>query len=115
MKVLVIVNDSPWGATLPAVALRLVRAMQADGAEIDAVFFRGDGVYTALSGRAADAGTPDLAAEWTALAGSSRFPLLLCSSSAMRRLDSVPAGGFRETGLADMLERMAGCDRVVAF
>ena len=115
MKVLVIVNDSPWGATLPAAAVRLVRAMHSNGTEIDAVFFRGDGVYNALTGRAADAGTPELAAEWAALAGSSGFPLLLCSSAASRRLDSAPAGGFREAGLADVLERMAGCDRVVTF
>ena len=52
MKVLVIVNQSPWGATLPVVALRLVRAMTSDDVEIDAVYFRGDGVYNALPGRA---------------------------------------------------------------
>lgn len=115
MKILVIVNRSPWGATLPAAALRLSRAMVSGGHRIDAVFFRGDGVYNALRGRGADAGTPNLADEWTALAGESGFPLLLCSASASRRLDSAPGGGFREAGLAEMLERMASCDRVVTF
>lgn len=115
MKVLVIVNESPWGATLPATALRLVRAMREDGVGIDAVFFRGDGVYNALPGRATDAGTPDLAAEWEELSRSGGIPMLLCSSATSRRLDSAPGPGFREAGLAEVLECMAGCDRVVSF
>jgi sulfur relay (sulfurtransferase) complex TusBCD TusD component (DsrE family) len=64
VKILIIVNESPWGATLPVAALRLARAMAVDGHEIDAVFFRGDGVYNACRGRGVDAGTPDLAREW---------------------------------------------------
>ena len=100
---------------MPAAAIRLARATVLDGHQIDAVFFRGDGVYNALQGRATDAGTPDLALEWAALSGESGFPLLLCSAAASRRLDSVPAGGFREAGLAEVLERMASCDRVVTF
>lgn len=100
---------------MPLVALRLSRAMAADGHEIEAVYFRGDGVYNALPGRAADAGTPDLAVAWSSLAESGGFPLLLCSSAAARRLDSAPGQGFREAGLAELLERMAACDRVVTF
>lgn len=115
MKVLVIVNESPWGSTLPATALRLVRSMLLHEVEVDSVFFRGDGVYNALQGRATDAGTPDLAAEWRSLSESSRFPLLLCSSAASRRLDSSPGVGFREAGLGEVLERLLSCDRAVNF
>ncbi len=115
MKVLVIVNQSPWGATLPVVALRMVRAMTSDDVEIDAVYFRGDGVYNALPGRAADTGTPNLAEEWSSLSETAGFSLLLCSSASSRRLDSAPGRGFREAGLAEVLERMADCDRVVKF
>lgn len=115
MKVLVIVNDSPWGATLPAAALRLARALLRGGHEIDAVFFRGDGVYNALRGRAGETSTPNLAAEWAALAGETGMALLLCSAAASRRLDNAPGGGFTEAGLADVLERMAACDRVVSL
>lgn len=113
MKVLVIVNESPWGATLPVAALRLARAMLLDGCEIDAVYFRGDGVYNAVQGQAADSGTPRLSTEWAGLSESAGFPLLLCSSAASRRLDSAPAEGFREAGLAEVLERMSRCERVV--
>ena len=115
MKILVVVNESPWGATLPVAALRLARAVVSDDHEIDAVFFRGDGVYNACRGRDTDAGTPDLAREWAAFSEAAGFPLLLCSASASRRLDSAPGDGFREAGLAEALERMAACDRVVTF
>jgi len=115
VKVLVIVNESPWGATLALTAQRLVRAMAAAGCTIDAVYFRGDGVYNAQAGRAADAGTPDLSKTWTELSGNDNFPLLLCKSAATRRLDFDPGGGFREAGLAEILERMQACDRVVSF
>ena len=115
MKVLVIVNASPWGTTLAATALRAARALAAAGQGIDAVFFRGDGVYNALPGRGGDTDTAGLAGAWAEFADAAGFPLLLCSSAALRRLDSAPASGFREAGLAEVLERMAGCDRVVTF
>lgn len=115
MKVLVIVNESPWGSTLPVTALRMVNALLGGGAGIEAVFFRGDGVYNALPGRASDAGTPALAEAWRELSESPGIPMLLCSSAASRRLDSAPGAGFREAGLAEVLERMARCDRVVSF
>lgn len=115
MKILVIVNDSPWGSALPTTALRLTRTVLAAGKTVEAVFFRGDGVYNALPGRGSDAGMPALARQWCELSGSAGFQLLLCSAAANRRLDSSPGHGFREAGLAEVLERMAGCDRVVSF
>lgn len=115
MKVLVIVNESPWGSTLPATAFRLVKSLLTGDVEVDSIFFRGDGVYNALQGRACDAGTPDLAAQWITLSESSGFPLLLCSSAASRRLDSAPGEGFREAGLPEVMERLTSCDRVLAF
>lgn len=115
MKVLVIVNESPWGSTLPTTAMRLVKTLLLSETGVDSIFFRGDGVYNALQGRACDAGTPDLATEWLTLSASYGFPLLLCSSAASRRLDSVPGEGFREAGLAEVLERVSSCNRVLAF
>lgn len=114
MNVLVIVNVSPWGGSLGLTALRLTRAMLGQGAAVDAVFFRDDGVYQALPGRASDSGTPDLAAAWRALSGEYGIPLLLCSSASQRRLPGVPEG-FREAGLVEVLERAGACDRLVTF
>lgn len=115
MKILAIVEHSPWGSSLPVTALRMLRALSGNGQIIDAVYFRGDGVYNALPGRASDAGTPNLAEAWKDFARGSKASLLLCSSASRRRLDCIPSEGFREAGLPEMLERLAACDRVVSF
>lgn len=113
---MIIVNESPWQTALAACALRFARACESAGLQIVAVFFREDGVYTALAGTVADAGTPELSAAWRELAALSGARLLLCSASSQRRL---PAGsetpGFQQTGLADMLELMQQSDRVISF
>lgn len=115
MKVLLIVNQAPWSGTLGLTALRLARAMHAGGLQLAAVFFREEGVYQAQAGRVCDAGTPDLAAGWSELSRDSGAPLLLCSSAAQRRLPGSPVESYREAGLAEVIELMAGCDRVVSF
>jgi len=115
VKVLVIVNESPWGGSLAVTALRLAREMFDQGLAVAAIYFRNDGVYQALAGRASDAGTPCLHDAWLELSQTRGVPLLLCSSAAQRRLDQAPAEGFREAGLAEVLELMRSCDRVVSF
>ena len=86
VKVLVIVNESPWGGSLAVTALRLARAMPGQGLDIAAVYFRNEGVYQALAGRAQDSGTPCLRDGWLELSRQHGAPLLLCSSAAQRRL-----------------------------
>jgi len=115
VKVLVIVNESPWGGSLAVTALRLARAMPGQGLDVAAVYFRNEGVYQALVGRARDSGTPCLRDGWLGLSRQHGVPLLLCSSAAQRRLPVAPTDGFREAGLAEVLELMRACDRVVSF
>jgi tRNA 2-thiouridine synthesizing protein D len=115
VKVLVIVNQSPWGGSLGVTAWRLVRALLAGGQEIAAVYFREEGIYQAIPGRAVDGGAADLQAGWLALHREQGVPLLICSSAAQRRLPGPPVEGFRETGLAEVLELTLACDRVVTF
>jgi sulfur relay (sulfurtransferase) complex TusBCD TusD component (DsrE family) len=115
VKILLIVNDSPWGSSLAVTALRLLRSMLADGVEADAVYFRGEGVYNALPGRATDHGTPDLCPSWQVVSSRHDVPLLLCQSASRRRFDCEPGEGFRTAGLAEVIERMARCDHVLAF
>jgi len=115
MKILLIVNNSPWGSTLGLTALRFSRAMISEGMLLSAVFFREDGVYHALQGRVTDAGTPPTSEAWQEVGRSSGARLLLCSSSSQRRLEIAPGGEFREAGLAEMMELMAASDRVVTF
>ena len=115
MKILVIVNVSPWGGSLAVTALRLVEAMLSHGFEIAAVYFRGEGVYQALTGRIVASGPPELRTAWLNIQERKGVPLLLCSSAAQRRLERPPTEGFREAGLAEILELMGGCDRTVSF
>lgn len=115
MNILLVVNDSPWGSTLAATALRMARAAVAAGHRLDAVFFRGEGVYNAIPGTAADPGTPELAEAWLRLSEAGNVELLVCQSSAKRRLNAPVAAPFREAGLVEFSDRLADCDRVLTF
>jgi tRNA 2-thiouridine synthesizing protein D len=115
VKILVIVNVSPWSGSLAVTGLRLTRAMLSNGHEIGAVYFRDEGVYQAMGGRATDSGTPVLRDAWADLSRERGIPLLLCSAASQRRLERPPGGRFREAGLAEILELMRSCDRVVSF
>lgn len=119
MKILLLVNASPWGGSLAATALRFLRAALAAGHEVPAVYFRGEGVYHALRGRRADPGTEDHWRAWDGLAREHDFDLLLCSAAAARRLPADQADGleapWREAGLAEGLGLIGQADRVVSF
>ena len=116
MNCLLIVNESPWQSGLPLAALRFARAAEARGLHIAAVFFREEGVYHALAGTSAEAGSPDLQQEWREISTQHGTRLMVCSASGQRRLppgSAVPP--FVETGLADMLEEMQSAARLVTF
>jgi sulfur relay protein TusD/DsrE len=115
VKILVIVNESPWGSSLGVAVLRLVRVLISEGEQLSAIFFREDGVYHAQPGRVQDAGTPNLSKAWQNLSVDSEIPLLLCSSAAHRRFEQAPEGCFQEAGLAQMMELLQSSDRVVTF
>lgn len=115
MKFVLVVNASPWGSTRAVTALRLARAVLAAGHEIPAVFFRGEGVYNALGGTVADAGTPELAQSWSGLADEGKSELMVCQASARRRLNARVMSPFREAGLVEFNDLLAGCDRVVTL
>jgi tRNA 2-thiouridine synthesizing protein D len=115
VKILVIVTESPWGSSLGVTALRLVRTLIGEGEQLCAIYFREEGVYHAQQGRAVDAGTPNLFKAWEYVSKSEGIPLMLCSSAAQRRLDGAPGGRFTEAGLAQMLELLNHCDRVVTL
>ena len=118
MKVLLIVNESPWGSTLANLAVRFLEAARQENVQVAGVFFRGDGVYNALPAEVADAGTRDLCEGWREIAEKHEIDLMLCSASTARRLPRDAAWlppPFREAGLVEMISIMATCDRVVSF
>jgi len=115
MKILLIVNSSPWGSTLAVTALRFARAVVAEGMTVTAVFFREDGIFHAVGSRATDAGTPALSEAWPEFALTNGAELLVCRSSGQRNLAQSLSGPFREAGLAEMMALMAASDRVVTW
>lgn len=96
-------------------ALRLARAVLARKHRLDAVFFRGEGVYNALTGTEADPNTPELARSWSRIAEDAGTELMVCQSSARRRLNTPPEAPFRDAGLAEFIDRVERCDRVVTL
>lgn len=115
MKILLVVNDSPWGSTLSTTALRISRQALEAGHSLEGVFFRGDGVYHATGETETDAGTPDIFTSWAAMAEQAGTALLVCQSSSRRRLGAPPAAPFREAGLVEFADLVAACDRVLTF
>lgn len=115
MKIVLIVNESPWGSTRAVTACRLARAALEAGHQVPVVFFREEGVYNAISGTEADSGTPDLFSSWSGFAENGGTELMVCQSSCRRRLAGPVASPFREAGLAEFADRLASCDRVLTL
>ena len=117
VKLLLMVNASPWGCSRSSLALRFLRASLEAGHEVLAVFFREDGIYTGLAGRQADRGADDLEAAYRSLAEAHGFELLLCSASSQRRLaaEHVPSAPWREAGLGELMALEPAADRWVTF
>lgn len=117
VKILVMVNSSPWGSGRSAVALRFVRAALDADHELSAIYFRGDGVYHAVPGQQADPGAEDLTNAFAKLAQSHGTELMLCTAALMRRFPnthevSLP---WRAAGLAQWVGLLEEADRVVSF
>jgi len=119
VKILLIVNTSPWASTRGQCALRFAGAAVRAGLTLAAVYFRDDGVYTALPSAATDAGSLDLCEAWQALGEDSGIDLMLCSAALARRLPEGALTGmgsrFRPAGLVELVTVMQACDRVVTF
>ena len=115
MNIILIINDSPWGSTLAATAVRLAKRFADTGHTLQAVFFREDGVYNCVPGTSSDPGTGDLAALWADLNKQHETELLVCQASVVRRLSGLPAAPFRQAGLVEIADRVADCDRVITF
>ena len=113
MKFLVIVNEAPWAGSLGLTAHSLTRALLINGQQIAAVFFREEGVYHALEGRAGEG--QSLHRQWLELAQQHDVPLMLCSSDSERRFSCADHEGFVEAGLATVLAMLDECDRVLTL
>jgi tRNA 2-thiouridine synthesizing protein D len=128
VKFSVIVCGAPYGSQSASTAYQFCASAVKLGHEIVGVFFYQEGVLNAseLTSPASDEiNLPNL---WATLAIEYKFPLEVCVSAALRRgiIDQQEASQlalthfnvkapFTLSGLGQLAELSAGCDRLVQF
>jgi len=128
VKFSVVVCGAPYGTQAASTAYQFCASAVQLGHEIVGVFFYQEGVLNAsqLSSPASD--EINLPNRWAALATEHDFPLEVCVSAALRRgiVDQQEAAQlaldhfnvkppFVLSGLGQLAELSAGCDRLVQF
>ena len=127
-KFSVVVTGSPYGSQSASSAYQFCAAATLAGHQIVGVFFYQEGVLNAnqlVSPATDEINLPDL---WATLASQYQFPLEVCVSAALRRgvVDQQEAAQldlsqfnlkppFVLSGLGQLAELSAGCERLVQF
>ncbi len=128
VKFSIVVTGAPYGSQSASSAYQFCRAALQSGHEIAGVFFYQEGVLNAnqlVSPPTDEVNLPDL---WLNLAAEYQFPLEVCVSAALRRgvVDQQEAQQlslaqfnlkppFVLSGLGQLAELSANCDRLVQF
>jgi tRNA 2-thiouridine synthesizing protein D len=128
VKFSIIVSGAPYGSQSASSAYQFCAAALQAGHEIAGVFFYQEGVLNAnllVSPATDEVNLPDL---WAALATQYRFPLEVCVSASLRRgvvneqeAQQLALAQFNLkppfvlSGLGQLAELSAGCDRLVQF
>ncbi|MGR3985141.1 MAG: sulfurtransferase complex subunit TusD [Gammaproteobacteria bacterium] len=128
MKFAILVNEGPYTHQASDTAYHFAKAALAGGHEIFRVFFYHDGVHNGTRLATPPQDDRDIAARWTQLAGEHDLDLVVCVAAAQRRgvVDAGEqkrhgfdanniAGGFRISGLGQLIESGVRADRLVAF
>jgi tRNA 2-thiouridine synthesizing protein D len=128
IKFSIVVGGAPYGAQSASSAYQFCIAALEAGHEVTGVFFYQEGVLNAnqlISPASDEVNLPDL---WAKLATRYQFPLEVCVSAALRRgiVDQTEAEQlalqqfnlkppFVLSGLGQLAELSASCDRLVQF
>ena len=128
IKFSIVVGGAPYGSQCASSAYQFCVAALAAGHQVVGVFFYQEGVLNAtqlLSPASDEVNLTDL---WATLAIEKQFPLEVCVSAALRRgiVDQTEAkqlalqqfnlqAPFVLSGLGQLAELSAGCDRLVQF
>lgn len=120
MKFGILVNAAPYTHQASDTAWRFARAALAKGHRIERVFFYHDGVYNGARFSAPPQDERNLPERWRELAEAHGVDLVVCVSAAQRRGivdgdDGTLAGGFRISGLGQLIEAAVECDRLMVF
>lgn len=128
IKFSIVVSGAAYGSQGSSSAYQFCNAAAAAGHEIAGVFFYQEGVLNAnqlVSPANDEINLPDF---WASLANEYQFPLEVCVSASLRRgiMDQQEASllsinqfnlkpPFVLSGLGQLAELSAGCDRLVQF
>jgi tRNA 2-thiouridine synthesizing protein D len=128
IKFSVVVTGGPYGTQSASSAYQFCAAAISAGHQIAGVFFYQDGVLNASQLVSPPSDEINLPKLWAALAGEFRFPLEVCVSAALRRgiVNEQEATQLRLaqfnlqapfvlSGLGQLAELSANCDRLVQF
>ena len=128
MKFAILVNEGPYTHQASDTAYHFAKAALAGGHEIFRVFFYHDGVHNATRLAAPPQDERRVTERWTELAAEHGVDLVVCVAAAQRRgvvdageqkrhgMDANNiAGGFRISGLGQLIESGVRADRLVAF
>ena len=114
MKILLILNDPPYGTERSFNGLRLAKALAGKGAEVT-VFLMADAVACAKAGQKVPQGYYNL--ELMVRSVARKGEVLLCGTCMDARglTDEELAQGARRSTLAELAERTLAVDQVLVF
>lgn len=128
IKFSIVVCGAPYGTQSASSAYQFCAAAISAGHQISGVFFYQEGVLNASQLVSPPSDEINLPALWAALASEFQFPLEVCVSAALRRgiIDQQEAAQLSLTqfnlqapfvlsGLGQLAELSANCDRLVQF
>jgi len=128
MKYAIQVNASPYLSSVGYSAYQFIEAALKLDHEIFRVFFYQEGIYHAFKYSTPPDDELQMTAKWTELAKKYNIDLVVCISAAQRRgllcddeakrqgkIDQDLAGGFRISGLGQLLEASLLADRFIEF
>ncbi len=128
MKFGVVVSEGPYTHEASDTAYNFVKAALAKGHEVSRVFFYHDGVNVGTRLSIPPQDDRQIQEQWSALAKEHDLDLVICIAAAQRRglLDQNEAdrqgkdanniaGGFRISGLGQLIEMGIQADRTITF
>lgn len=126
MRYTLIIQSSPSSAAAMA-ALKFTQALIAAQHSVYRVFFYGDGVHLANNNTSQAQDDYDLHDHWRELISSHQLDAVVCIATALKRgiidqqearrydLKAVTGAPYELSGLGQLVDACAQCDRVVTF
>jgi tRNA 2-thiouridine synthesizing protein D len=117
MKLGLMVSAGPYTHQAADSAYQFAKAALSRGHEIQRVFFYHDGVNNSSRFTEPPQDDRHIVNRWSKLAEDHKIDLVVCVAAALRRgvKDETLAGGFRISGLGQLVDSGIKADRLVVF